>query len=219
MCIRDRLSPERIRSLEAGIDRTLPGNAGAFGINLYGRATRDFIERQTRFDGARWLARPDNVGDARHWGMELSAKFNRATFLPMGDSLRAQLTLPRGAVEDARLGVTRPPRELPRYQFTLGYEGALPAWQGSWGFQWQRHGAVRTDLPGELAGKTRRRDLVDAHLVRRLDATFNLRLQLQNLLGADTRRQATAASGADAWRLETLEPGKRSWLVSLEGKW
>jgi iron complex outermembrane receptor protein len=136
-----------------------------------------------------------------------------------GGSLRAQLTLPRGEVEDQRLGLTRPVRELPRYHFSLGYEGPLPVWQSTWGFLWQQNGPVKTAVPGELAADTRGRDLIDMHLVRRLDANLNLRLSLQNILAADARRNATAWDGADTWRLDGKEAGQRTWLLSLDGKW
>jgi hypothetical protein len=95
----------------------------------------------------------------------------------------------------------------------------LPAWQATWGLQWQRSGAVQTRVPGELAADTRRRDLLDVHLTRRLDTALNLRLSLQNILGADARRYATAWDGANAWQLETLDAGQRTALLSLEGKW
>ena len=213
------LKPERIANLEAGLERHLAG--GVLGANAYLRRTEDFVERRTLLEGARWVDRPANEGDARHWGLELSAKLNGDGLLPLprDGSLRAQLTLPRGEVHDVRLGIDRKPRELPRYTFSLGYEGSLPAWQSTWGFHWQRNGTVKSAVPGELAADARRRDLLDMHLVRRLDARLNLRLSLQNLLGADTRRHASAWRGADAWQLDTREAGQRTWLLSLEGKW
>ena len=217
------LRPERIANLEAGLERHLSG--GVLGANAYLRRTQDFVERRTRLEGARWVERPHNEGDARHWGLELSAKLagDKFPLLTRGSSLRAQLTLPRGEVDDERLGATRAPRELPRYALSLGFEGALPAWQSTWGFLWQRNGRVRSAVPGELTSATRRRDLLDAHLVRRLKVTpgaaFNLRLTLQNLLGADTHRSANAWSATDAWQLDAREAGARSWLVALEGKW
>ncbi|MBW7902471.1 MAG: TonB-dependent receptor [Rhodocyclaceae bacterium] len=211
------LKPERIANLEAGLERHLSG--GVLGANVYLRHTQDFVERRTRLEGARWVERPVNEGDARHWGLELSAKLSQAAFLPKDGNLRVQLTLPRGEVDDEQLGRTRRPRELPRYTFSLGYEDSLPAWRSTWGFQWQRNGEVKTRVPGEIAADTRRRDLLDAHVTHRLDKVFNLRLSLQNILGADTRRFASAWEGVDAWQLATLEPGQRTWLLSLEGKW
>lgn len=213
------LKPERIANLEAGLERHLAG--AVLGSNLYLRHTRDFVERRILFEGSRWVERPANEGDARHWGLELSAKLKGDGLLPLPKegSLRTQLTLPRGEVEDERLGLARRPRELPRYTFSLGYEDSLPAWQSTWGFHWQKNGPVKTAVPGEIDVDTRRRNLLDLHIVRRLDAALHLRLVLQNILGADTRRFASARSGADTWQLATLEPGQRTWLLSLEGKW
>lgn len=215
------LRPERIANLEAGLDRNLAGDAGILGANLYLRRTRDFVERRQVLDGTRWVDRPYNEGEARHWGLELSAKLRGDALpaLPRSASLRAQLTLPRGEVDDARLGLRRPVRDMPGHTLSLGYEQSLPAWQSTAGFQFQRTGPVRTRVPGEYQADTRARNLVDVHLVRRIDTAFNLRLALQNLLRADTRRAASAVAGTDGWLLAGTEAGQRTWLLSLEGKW
>jgi len=216
------LRPERVANLEAGLERHVPG--GVWGINTYLRRTQDFIERRTLWEAGRWVERPTNEGDARHWGLELSAKLTGEAPLLQGligrqGSVRAQFTLPRGEVQDAVLGLTRAPRDLPRYQFTLGYEGSLPAWQSTWGFQWQHQAAVRTQVPGEVLATTRSRNLFDAHFVRRLTPALNLRLSVQNLLGADSVRTATSHQGGQPWALTSSEAGQRTWLLTLEGKW
>lgn len=216
------LRPERVANLEAGLERHVQG--GVLGINTYVRRTQDFIERRTLWEGTRWVDRPYNEGDARHWGLELSAKINGEApwlqdWIGRQGSLRAQFTLPRGRVDDALLGITRDTRELPRYQFTLGYEGSLPAWQSTWGLQWQHMAAVRTQVPGEVQASTRSRNLVDAHLVRRLTPALNLRLSVQNLLREDSWRSAESSQGGQPWLLASSEAGQRTWLLTLEGKW
>ena len=193
------LVPERVANLEAGLERHVPG--GVWGINTYLRRTQDFIERRTLWEAGRWVDRPTNEGDARHWGLELSAKLTGEAPWLQGligrqGSVRAQFTLPRGEVQDTVLGMKRAPRELPRYQFTLGYEGSLPAWQSTWGFQWQHQAAVRTQVPGEVQATTRSRNLLDAHFVRRLTPALNLRLSVQNLLGKGTWRTASTVQGS-----------------------
>src|SRR3990167_5190999 len=212
------LRPERVANLEAGLERHVPG--GVWGINTYLRRTQDFIERRTLWEAGRWVERPTNEGDARHWGLELSAKLTGEAPWLQGligrqGSVRAQFTLPRGEVQDAVLGITRAPRDLPRYQFTLGYEGSLPAWQSTWGFQWQHQAAVRTQVPGEVLATTRSRNLLDAHFVRRLTPALNLRLSVQNLLGKGTWRMARTGQGGQAWVLTSSETGQRTWLLTL----
>jgi iron complex outermembrane receptor protein len=217
------LKAERNLNLEAGIERYLKDEAGVVGINTYLRHTEAFIERMTLLEGARWIERPYNQGTARHYGIELDARLKSELFGIRGGSLRSHLTLPRARVDDERLGLTRDARELPRYQFTFGYEQSLPKLSSSAGFQLTHHGRTHTDIPGELADETRRRTLLDAHWVRKLSSTLNLRLQAQNLLRADTKRNAEATSslvaGTDDWRLASTEKGQLTWLLSLEGKW
>lgn len=215
------LRPERIVNLEAGLDRNLAEEAGVIGVNLYLRRTRDFVERRQALEAARWVDRPENAGLARHWGMEWSAKLRGTAlpWLPPSASLRANLTLPRGEVDDQRLGLRRAVRDMPSHTASLGYEQSLTSWPVSFGFQLQRSGTTRSRVADELVADSKSRNLLDVHLVRRLDASFNLRLAVQNLLGADTRRYATAIDGADAWSLDTAERGQRTWLLSLEGKW
>lgn len=213
------LRPERSLNFEAVLERYLPGNAGVLGANVYWRATRDFVERRVEWQTTRWVERPYNEGDARHWGLELDAKLNTDAWGAKGGSLRAHLTLPRGEVDDRRLGLERAPRELPAYQLTLGYDQVLPAWQASAGFNAQFYGRVRTDLPGEQWAETDPRSVLDVYVAGRLTPQLNLRLALQNLLASDTRRNAQAWDGANAWTLGGREDGKRNLLLTLEGKW
>jgi iron complex outermembrane receptor protein len=216
------LRPERVANLEVGLERHVSG--GVWGINTYLRRTQDFIERRTLWEVGRWVDRPTNEGDARHWGLELSAKLTGDAPWLQGligrqGSVRTQFTLPCGEVQDAVLGATRTPRDLPRYQFTLGYEGSLPEWQSTWGFQWQHQGAARTQVPGEVQATRRSRNLLDAHAVRRITPALNLRLSVQNLLGKGTWRTASTSQGGQAWMLTSSETGQRTWLLALEGKW
>lgn len=217
------LKAERNVNLEFGLERYLSAEAGVIGANAYWRRTENFIERTTRLEGARWVERPYNQGTARHFGVELDAKLKSELFGIKGGSLRTHLTLPRGRVADERLGITRDARELSRYQLTLGYEQTLPSLSSSAGFQLTRNGKSRTGIPGETSDETARGTQLDAHWVRKLSSTLNLRLQAQNLLRTDTRRNSTASSnliaGTDDWRLTGKERGQPVWLLSLEGKW
>lgn len=224
------LVAERNVNLELGLERYLKdaaGDIGVVGVNAYWRRTRDFIERTTRLEGTRWVERPYNQGTARHTGVEFDARLKSELAGIKGGTLRAHLTLPRGRVDDARLGRTRDARELPRYQFTLGYEQSFPSLSSSAGFQLAKNGKSRTRIPpdsaGELADDTTRGTLLDAHWVTKLSSALNLRLALQNLLRAETKRSSQAWSnlvaGTDDWRLASTEKGQLSWLLSLEGKW
>lgn len=213
------LRAERNLNWELALDKHLPNEAGTLGTNVYLRRTEGFIERRTALEGSRWVDRPYNEGDARHWGLELDAKLKGEAFGWAGAALRSHLTLPRARVDDERLGLTRDARDLPRYQWSLGLDQSLPRWQASAGFQFNLYGATQTDIPGELATRQKARSLLDLYAVRRLTPQFNLRFEAQNLLAADTRRLASAWSGSDTWSLASSERGQRTFLLSLEGKW
>jgi iron complex outermembrane receptor protein len=212
------LRAERSLNWEGVIERYLPNEAGVFGANVYVRRTRDFIERRLGLEALRWVERPWNEGDATHWGMELDGKVRTDAYGWSGATLRAHLTLPRSRVHDRRLGITRAARETPRYILSAGLDQTLPGGM-SVGTSVQHSGEVRTEVPGEQDYVTERRTVVDAYVLKRLSARFNLRLTLQNLLQADTRRQAGYTAGPAWWSLAATDTGTRAVLVALEGKW
>lgn len=213
------LLPERSLNFEAVVERYLADKAGVLGANLYWRATDNFVERRVELEGVRWVDRPRNEGDASHYGLELDAKLQTDAWGLKGGTLRAHLTLPKSRVRDVRLGLTRSARETPAYQFTLGHDQNLPAWQGSIGFQAQFYGRVNSDVAGEFAASTAARTVLDLYGLRRLTPNLNLRLNLQNVLGADTRVEQSAWSGVDAYQLNSRSRGLRNVLLTLEGKW
>lgn len=213
------LRPERSVGFELGVEHYWPNESAVFGVNAYLRDTRNFVERRTVLEGSRWVERPYNEGDARHYGIELDAKVKTDRWGLKGGAVRAHYTVPKARVEDERLGITRDARELPRYILSVGYDQALPAWSSSAGFLLQRTGDTRSDVDGEQATKTRGRSVLDAYWVRKLDRTTNLRFTLQNLLGEDLTRTQRAWSGGQEWRLGGTESVARAVLITLEGKW
>lgn len=211
------LRPERSVNLEAVLERYLPGEMGVFGINAYLRHTEDFTERRVQLEGVRWVDRPYNEGSARHWGVELDGKLRADRLGWRGATFRAHLTVPRSEVQDERLGISRAARESPRYILSAGYDQTLA--EKSFGVSMQHNSRILTQVPGEQYYETRRRTVVDAYLLQKLNGNLNLRLSLQNLLRADVRRQLDAFSPGASWMLSTTERGVRAVLLSLEGKW
>lgn len=211
------LRPERSLNFEAVLERYLPGEAGVLGANIYLRRTEDFTERRTQQEGTRWVERPYNEGTAHHWGLELDGKLRADSLGWRGATFRAHLTVPRGRVSDTRLGIDRAPRDNPRHILSAGYDQTFG--ERSFGMSLQHNGRTLTAVPGEQAFETRRRTVVDAYLLEKLSPIVNLRLSLQNILKADTRRQMEAYSPGSSWALATTDRGQRTLLLSLEGKW
>jgi iron complex outermembrane receptor protein len=65
------LRPERALGFEAGLERFFADRRGVVGVKVYDREVENFIQRATRLEGARYIQRPENVGDARFSGLEL----------------------------------------------------------------------------------------------------------------------------------------------------
>jgi iron complex outermembrane receptor protein len=211
------LRPERSVNFEAVVERYLANDAGVFGANVYLRRTDDFTERRVQLEGARWVERPYNEGTARHWGVELDGKLRTDSLGWRGATLRAHLTLPRSRVEDERLGISRAARETPRYVLSFGLDQTLATM--SFGASVQHSARVRTEVPGEQDFETRARTVLNAYVLQKLDARWNLRLSGDNLLGADTRRRQDAFATGASWSLASADKGARTVLLSLEGKW
>jgi iron complex outermembrane receptor protein len=211
------LRPERSVNFELALERYLPNEAGVFGANVYLRHTDDFTERRVQLEGARWVDRPFNEGFARHWGLELDGKLRTDNFGWRGATFRAHLTVPRSAVNDVRLGLTRDAREQPRYILSAGFDQTQATM--SYGVSMQYSGAVQTQVAGEQAFETRSRAVFDVYTLHKINAQFNLRLSVQNLFAADTQRQMSAFASPALWSLGSTDKGVRVALVSLEGKW
>ncbi len=213
------LRPERSVNFEAVLERYLPDDVGVLGANLYIRTTRDFTERHVQLEGLRWVDRPYNEGDARHWGVELDGKLRTDRLGWKGATAKAHLTLPHAQVDDARLGMTRMARDTPRYLLSLGLDQGLPSLKSSYGVSLQHSSVSETLIPGEQRGYTQSRTQLDAFWLYQLNKEFKLRLAGQNLLAADNARQNTLTSAAGQWQVSNTDYGYRSVFLTLEGRW
>jgi iron complex outermembrane receptor protein len=213
------LTPEKSVTLDLALEHFWPDEIAVVGANVYLRQTENFIERRTTQEGSRWVERPYNEGDAKHWGFELDGKVKMDTLGLKGGAVRSHLTLPHAQVNDQRLGITRNAREVPDYILTFGYDQTLPSLSSNAGLLLQQTGTTRTDVSGEQWAETKARSVLDAYWVRRLDRSVNLRISLQNILGSDNRRTVRAYSAGQEWQLGSMELVPRTLLVTIEGKW
>lgn len=213
------LRPERSVNFEVAIERYLLQKAGVLAANLYLRTTSDFIEHRVQQEGVRWVDRPYNEGDAMHYGVELDGKIRMDDAGWKGATLKSHLTIPYARVDDERLNTTRMARDTPRYVLSLGLDQTLPAWQSTYGVTMQLSGRSETDIPNEQSAYSQSRALLDAYWLFKLSPIYNLRVSGQNLLAADTRSQTRFMAGNNDWQLNAYDEGKRSLMVTLEGRW
>ncbi len=218
---RPGLAAERIRRAELSAEHYFAGERGVLGATVYARHTRDFIETRVRDEGGRWVARPDNVGSARHWGLEFDARLDTGLLGARGEGglLRASITLPRSRVEDRLLDQRRIANETPRHQTSLSWEVSPPDASAGFGVQIRHNGASRTDMGALQRARKAAHTRVDAHVTRRLHGGLNLRLSVENLFGQAEKIVREARHGGQQWRIASREGGERIGLLSLDGKW
>ncbi|MFM2058891.1 MAG: hypothetical protein RLY71_3276, partial [Pseudomonadota bacterium] len=155
------LRPELATGIDLAYEHYL-AEGGLMSVSLFHRSLSDTIRTLTRqnSDGS-YLARPENVGDARSSGIELEAKFRAAELLPTQAplDLRANLSLFRSSVS----GVPGPDNRLdsqPRASANLGADyrlRSLPLKVGG-GWNWTPAGAVQLS-DSERSTSSARREL------------------------------------------------------------
>lgn len=218
------LRPERAWGLELGVERFF-ARQGVAGINFFYRDVQDLIERQVVSEGARFVSRPFNVGDARIWGAEFDL---RSRLDPIGlrgfvlsfnyARLLSEVETP-GSTEKRRI------KDQPPYVFNLGLDYEVRP--GGFAI-----GAIYNYLPAmthrELTGDGNTKlkfesakKLLDVYAVQPLGRDFRLRLAVRNVLKDDKFRDETTfkPDGSFNARETRLEESSRTWFVSLEGRW
>ncbi len=213
------LSPERSVNFEAVLEHYLAEKTGVVAANLYVRATSNFIERRVALEGDRWVDRPQNEGDALHWGLELDGKLRLDQFGWQGATVKSHLTLPHAQVDDVRLGIQRTARDTPHYILSMGLDQNLPKLNASYGLSMQISGRSSTYIANEQNAYNEARVLVDAFCLYQINQKMNLRLAGQNLLASATHSQNTYRYDTNSWQLNTNEAGYRSLMMTLEGRW
>lgn len=95
------LKPELATGLDVAIERYLAGG-GVLNANVFYRSIRQYMRSVTSLEGARYVSRMRNVGDAVTQGLELEAKFRLNDVVPdaPGVELRANGSVFRSSVKE-----------------------------------------------------------------------------------------------------------------------
>jgi iron complex outermembrane receptor protein len=217
------LKPEQALGVELGWEHFLPRGGGVLGANLFHRDIRDKIEERTALEGTRYVARPQNVGAARVWGLELDAR-PRMDILGLPElMLRFNYTRLFSRLEDSASGTTTRIKDQPPYVYNLGFDWQLPRWNAAWGVNYNytprfvKNPAETLKLDPEAEQK-----LLDLYVMKRLSRDLALRLTAANLL--DMRKdkdkyEYSAATGRLTKQTFESERGGRALFIALEGKW
>lgn len=220
-----RLGPEKAIGVEAGIERFFDSANGVAGINFFYRSIEDLIERQTQLEGARYVSRPQNVGDAKVWGAELDFRRSAGFLGAPNLTIVANYTLLRSRVEGAAGEPDRGIKDQPPYVFNLGFEYRMRRWDATVGMGYNYIAAFTGDSIDENGARERKTEsakrLLDAYFVQALGKNLKLKVSAFNLLKDDKFRDATKynGSGAFASRETRLEESERTFMISLDGNW
>jgi iron complex outermembrane receptor protein len=213
------LLPEVARGVDIALERYLPAG-GVVSASVFRRNIANLIRTVTSLETVSWaaapryVARPQNLGDAVSQGIELDAKFRLEDMvdssLPL--SLRTNLALYRSRVE----GVPGPDNRIdqqPRVSGNVGgdyWVTGLPLTIGA-SLAWTPPYAVQQTEAQRVAFELKR--VVDAYALWTLGPGTRLRLSLANLV---PRAYVTTSGIVDGGRLQTVAArGPTTTLATL----
>jgi len=216
------LQPEKALGLELGWEHFLPKNGGVLGANLFHRDIADLVEKRTKLEGARFVERPQNVGDAKVWGWELDAR-PRLDIIGMPElMLRFNYTRLFSEIKHATTGLTTRIKNQPPYVYNVGFDWQLPRWDAAWGVNYNYSPKFLKNPTEPLKPDDEaEQKLLDMYVMKRLSKDLALRFTAANLLdmAKDKNKVEYDTLGRKTKFTRESERGGRAFFVALEGKW
>lgn len=212
--------PESIWGIDLGIDHYFANQRGLLSLNLFNRKFNDKIEGAIQLDGGRYIATPQNLGDARARGVELGMR------LPLDDIGLDNFTLWGNAVYtdsrvDSLAGGTRPFIDQPDLVGNLGVDYFFSPWLTTFGIAINQTSSIDQsrrltngeELKQSIDGRTRLDLSSRTELSDQLTLTFsvtNLLANTENRIDHlfDSQGHLVSTSG-------TKEPSYRSAFARL----
>lgn len=205
-----------------GLEHYLADKAGVVGINFFYRDLTDLIQRRTLPEGARYVSRPTNIGDAAIWGAELDAKSQMGNIGLPDLTLRGNFVTQNSRAKDNATGETGQVGDLPEYAANLGADYHFVAQK------------LVVSLNLRLAGKQNRgvgdletlkvQQFLSLSATQKLSKTTTIRLGGHNLLNAQSDRTAISFHPAPdtnqiASNQHAVETTARFFYFGLENTW
>ncbi len=179
------LRPESTITLDTGLEKRLTGGRQT-GVNLFVRQQSDVIRRRLFLSGTRWVEQPDNIGDARVWGIETDVRTHLAwAGLPRDWTLNANASLLNSRLQGGTASGQHIPGQA-RYLANLNIAKPLRA-SGGWygGGTLAMVGASDLNTPGapgvEISGRQRTHAQLDLHIGSVIPKLGFWRLNVYNL--------------------------------------
>lgn len=215
------LKPEKALGIELGWEHFLPRAGGVLGINLFGRDIEDMVQKRTALEGARYVERPQNIGDAKVWGWELDAR-PRMDILGLPElMLRFNYTRLYSEIE-SKPGLKTRIADQPPYVYNVGFDWQLPRWEAAWGVNYNYSPKFWKNPTEPLKRDDEAEQmLLDLYVMKRLSKSLALRLTASNLLdmAKDRDKFEFNNAGQKTKFSQESEKGGRAFNLALEGKW
>lgn len=223
------LKPELATGLELAYERYLP-TGGMLSANVFYRDIKGLIrsvlaQETVLLDGVptlRWTQRPQNLGDARTYGIELEA---RARLDDLIDDLPPalvplQLRVNMSLFDSKVDGIPGPDNRLdrqPRGTLNLGADYRYPGSNWSFGANWSYTPEILIQQTEILRLRSSKRVVLDAYAQYAQSSALSWRLGLSNLAPRNALDESRVETGTGLIsQTETLNPTYLSWNLRAE---
>ncbi len=218
------LRPEMATGVELAFERYLV-KGGLLSANFFYRHINDLIRTETRLETVswasvpRWVARPQNIGTAKTFGVELEAKFRLDEFLEdaLPLNLRSNLSLFSSRVD----GIPGPNNRIdsqPKATANLGVDyklRSLPLTLAA-GLNWTPGGTLQQTLIQQSVTPTKR--VIDASATWAIDRDTQLRLSASNLAPLDYNTSSVITTADNRITSDSLGRSFTVWQLRWEKK-
>lgn len=214
-----QLAPERLRSIELGVEHYLAERAGMIGFSIFERTIDNYVQRLIEDEGGRWVERPRNVGKAQLRGALLDFKAKMTVLGWPNLTLRGNL----GSTETEMLEQTGGlgAGEGPRQSANLGMDYEIPAWRLSMGGNFSYASKLDRESSASIRQQQGERRQLDLYALYKIDRQTALRFSAQNVTREARSNWLQEVDGNGlVSRLESeRSPGLASYFLTLESKW
>ncbi len=214
-----QLEPERLRSIELGVEHFLNQRAGTVGLSVFHRQIENYIQRLTQKEGDRWVERPYNVGDAELRGFLIDFKNKLASLSLPELTLRGNLsyTHTRMLEQVAGLGAG----DGSRKSANLGADYELPVYRLTVGGNYNYISAIDRESSATVKQQQGARRQLDFYALYKIDRQVAMRFSAQNVT-RESRSNYLVETDANGLLQRTendFSPGLASYMLTLEAKW
>ncbi len=221
-------NPNLLPELATGIDLAYENylsKGGILSVSAFARQISNLIRNQTRLETVGWastpryVTRPQNIGNAKTYGVELEAKFRLDEFIDEAwpVQVRSNLSLFKSSVD----GIPGPNNRLdqqPRGTANLGADYRLRSLPLSLGasVNWTPANTVQQSL--ETEASTSRKVVLDAFALWNIDRDISLRLSASNLAPLDYSNGSQTLTSDSLISKTSSGPSYTQWQLRLEIK-